>query len=102
MGKRAETTHKGPLQLAKSCIGQPPPGFYTRPMLHIDCTGRVEVEGCRGVLLFNEERLALDMGRWQVSLCGDGLVLEGLTRRSLQIRGTLLRVELSTAEEGAP
>lgn len=73
----------------------PPPDFYHRPMLHLDCRGRTEVEGCRAVLEYNAQQIRLDLGSHLVTLYGDELILEALGKNALQIRGQILRAELS-------
>ena len=95
MKKHTAKNRRGPAALMKAVVRMPPPDFYRRPVLHIDCGGRIEVEGCRSILLCNEDMIRLDLGRWQVSLCGDALRIEALTRRELQICGQVLRVEFS-------
>lgn len=92
MAKHKKTEHGA---LFRGLLQMPPPDFYRRPVLHIDCGGHVEVEGCRAVLLYDQEQIRLDMGRWQVSIFGDELELEAMNKRELQIRGRVLRTEFS-------
>lgn len=92
MAKHKKTQHGAWLH---GLLQMPPPDFYHRPVLHIDCGGHVEVEGCRAVLLYNQEQIRLDMGHWQVSIFGDELELEAMNKRELQIRGRVLRTEFS-------
>ncbi len=79
-------------------ISLPDADFYTRPVLHWDCGGALEVENCRTVVEYTSEQIRLDLGSCQVQILGDGLCLGGFTGRSLLIRGTIIRIELS--EEG--
>ena len=52
----------------------------------------------RTVLEYTSERVRLDLGRRQVQVLGDGLCLGGFTGRSLLIRGTVIRIELTEKE----
>lgn len=76
----------------------PDADFYSRPVLHWDCGGALEVENCRTVLEYTSERVRLDLGSRQVQVLGDGLCLGGFTGRSLLIRGTVIRIELTEKE----
>lgn len=80
-------------QLWKGLFTQPAEGFYLCPMVHITCNRSIEVEGCRSVLEFEEGRLVLDMGRWQLTLLGQELCIRAVAGKRLVIDGTLLRTE---------
>ncbi len=95
MGRRRKNERKTPAQLVHSLFRMPPSDFYHRPILHLDCGGRIEIEGCKGVVQYDEEQITLDMGGVRVALQGDDLILEALNGRELQIRGQVLRVEFS-------
>lgn len=82
----------------KRLFVQPDPKFYLCPMLHIRCGGTIEVEGCRAVLDCTGEQIRLDMGRWVVTLCGDGLCMESMNRRCMVLRGRVLDVSFSYKE----
>lgn len=79
-------------------LSMPDADFYSRPVLHWDCGGALEVENCRTVLEYTSERVRLDLGSRQVQVLGDGLCLGGFTGRSLLIRGTVIRIELTEKE----
>ena len=53
------------------------------------------MEGCKGVLLYDENQIRLDMGGWQVSLYGDELALCGVGGRMLTLKGKIFRAEFS-------
>ena len=95
MGRRSKAKRKTPVQLVHSLFKMPPPDFYHHPILHLDCGGRIEVEGCKSVMRYDKDQICLDMGGIQVALYGDGLILEALNGRELQIRGQVLRAEFS-------
>ena len=50
---------------------------------------------CKGVLLYDESQIRLDMGGWQVSLYGDELTLCGVGGRMLTLKGKIFRAEFS-------
>lgn len=95
MPKIKKTPHRGFLQTLQSVLAAPPAGLYRQPVLHINCSGLVEIEGCRAVLLYNEQQLKLDLGKWQVSLFGDGLMLESFSKTGLVVRGRVFKTEFT-------
>lgn len=95
MKQKRRKKRESPGAYFKRLVGQPPAGFYSRPVLHIQCGGQVEVEGCKGVLLYDESQIRLDMGGWQVSLYGDELTLCGVGGRMLTLKGQIFRAEFS-------
>lgn len=98
MKQRRKKKRESPGTYIKHLVRQPPPGFYRRGVLHIQCGGLVEVEGCKGVLLYDEGQIRLDMGGWQVSLYGDELTLCGIGGRMLTLKGRIFRTEFSYEE----
>ncbi|HIZ31558.1 MAG TPA: YabP/YqfC family sporulation protein [Candidatus Fournierella merdipullorum] len=98
MKQKRRAKRESPKAYFKRLVGQPPAGFYRRPILHIQRGGLVEVEGCKGVLLYDENRIRLDMGGWQVSLYGDDLTLCGIGGRMLTLKGRVFRAEFSNEE----
>ena len=98
MKQKRTTKRESPGTYLKRLVRQPPAGFYRRGVLHIQGGGVVEVEGCKGVLLYDESRICLDMGGWQVSLYGDDLTLCGMGGRMLTLKGRVFRAEFSSEE----
>lgn len=98
MKRKRRAKRESPGVYFKRLVGQPPAGFYRRSILHIQCGGLVEVEGCKGVLLYDENQIRLDMGGWQVSLYGDDLTLCGMGGRMLTLKGRVFRAEFSSEE----
>ena len=95
MKQRRRAKRESPGAYFKRLIRQPPASFYHQPVLHIQCGGQVEVEGCKGVLLYDESQIRLGMGGWQVSLYGDELALCGVGGRMLTLKGKIFRAEFS-------
>ena len=98
MKKHKRVDRQGLSNALKGLFAQPDPQFYIRPMLHIQCGGAIEVEGCRAVIGCTEEQIRLDMGSWIVTLSGDGMQMESLNRRCLILRGRILDVSFSHRE----
>lgn len=95
MKRKRKTKGEGPGAYLWRLARQPPSAFYHQPVLHIQCGSLVEVEGCKGVLLYDESQIKLDMGGWQVSLFGDELTLCGVGGRMLTLKGRVFRAEFS-------
>lgn len=95
MKQKRRAKRESPGAYFKRLIWQPPASFYHQPVLHIQCGGQVEVEGRKGVLLYDESQIRLDMGGWQVSLYGDELALCGVGGRMLTLKGKIFRAEFS-------
>ena len=85
-------------RILRDLFRQPTADFYAQPMLHINCYGQVQVENCREILLYDSSQIRLDMGRWEVTLYGDGLELCAASRGQLLLRGRVLRTEFSYKE----
>lgn len=65
------------------------------PCVHLYGTGRAEVEGCRGVLSFSDELLALSMKRHNIIFRGERLAIEALTKTSLVVTGRIMGLEIT-------
>lgn len=97
MGKKQKCAkgRQGPSSYLKRMLGQPPTGFYRRPVIHISCGDSIEIEGCKSILLYNENCVRLDLDGWQTTLQGDGLALCGVGGKMLTLKGRVFRVEFS-------
>lgn len=64
-------------------------------MLHIEMSGNREavVDGCRGILVYDENIIRLNAGRCKLQFCGRGLCIRNLTRESVIISGFITSVE---------
>ena len=85
-------------RILRDLLCQPAADFYAQPMLHINCYGQVQVENCREILLYDSSQIRLDMGRWDVTVYGDGLELCAASRGQLLLRGRVLCTEFSYKE----
>ena len=96
--KRKKKEHERLGDMVKGLLGQPEPGFYHQPVLHINCRGQIEVENCKEILLYNEEVVRLDLGHWEISLFGNELELCSMGRALLTLRGKVFRAEFTYKE----
>ncbi len=85
-------------QILQGLFRQPEQGFYRQPVLHINCQGQIEVENYRNILLYNENQVRLDMGRWEIALFGDTLELCAASKGRLVLKGRVFRSEFSYKE----
>lgn len=67
-------------------------------MVHFEFSGNREVviEGCRGVLEYDENIICLDTGKLKVRLMGRGLEIRNFTDHSVIIDGYISSVEFLT------
>lgn len=64
-------------------------------MVHLDFSGNREVvvEGCRGVLEYDEDMASLDLGKLKVRFIGRGLTLRNYVGKSIIVDGFINSVE---------
>lgn len=98
MKRKPKQTREPVKRILRDLFRQPTADFYAQPMLHINCLGQVQVENCREILLYDSSQIRLDMGRWDVTVYGDGLELCAASRGQLLLRGRVLRTEFSYKE----
>ena len=98
MKRKPKQTSEPVRRILRDLFRQPAADFYAQPMLHINCLGQVQVENCREILLYDSSQIRLDMGRWDVTVYGDGLELCAASRGQLLLRGRVLRTEFSYKE----
>ena len=67
----------------------PSAALYTDAMIHINCAGTVQIDNCKGILLYNENAVELDMGKTRLQLAGDELTLETVEKGIILVRGRL-------------
>lgn len=98
MKRKTKRTREPAGRVIRDLFRQPAADFYAQPVLHINCHGQVQVENCREILFYDDSRIQLDMGRWDVTLYGDGLELCAASGGQLLLRGRVLRTEFSYKE----
>lgn len=62
---------------------------------HIEISGNREaiIEGCQGVLEYNDNLIALNTGRLTVRICGCGLTIVSMQNGQAIIKGTITGVD---------
>ncbi len=75
-------------------IQQIAPLLYGKPILHLECGGKAEIENCKGILQYDDRKLKLDMGNMWLLLEGDDLRVETYRESCLTIRGRIFSVRL--------
>ena len=69
------------------------------PSLHVTGRDAIVIEGCKGILLYDEKRITLDMGRFSISIYGREIELENLSKTELIIKGRVSTISYDAKEE---
>ena len=64
-------------------------------MFHIELSGNREavIEGCNGVLEFDENIVRLNVGKFIIKFTGRGLIIKELTKSSVVVEGFIISIE---------
>ena len=92
----AQVGHKhrdSPQKVLSSLFCLLPESFYSGALLHIDCSGSLQVDNCKGILLYNENAVEFDMDTVRVRVSGDALALETVEKGILLLRGRIFRLD---------
>ena len=74
-----------------------PPGTMGRGVhIELDSNREAVVDGCRGVLEYDDELVRLNTARGQVKLTGRGLVIRSLSEDQAIVSGLFLTIEFSS------
>lgn len=84
-------------ETAKKLTGEISIPVYSASMAHIELCGNCEaiVEGCRGVLEYNDKFIKLDTGRLTVAFSGSDLCLGTFQLEQTVIHGSIISIEFS-------
>ena len=66
--------------------------LLSRPVLHVDCGGALEIENCRSILQYDAEKLKLDMGELSVTIEGNELVVDTYQKTLITVRGQVFSI----------
>ncbi len=69
-----------------------------QPMIHINCSGALELENVGSILEYSGERIVFRLGAYKVSVQGEELHIVALNRHITVIRGRIFRVDLLEVE----
>ena len=63
----------------------------------IDLVGNEEavIDGCKSILEYSDEKIALDLGKVCIAFCGDGLTMSVFDGEQTVIKGKFLTIEFS-------
>ena len=67
--------------------------FVSELVMEIISDREVNVEGCRGVIEYDESFIKLNAGKGTVTLFGGGLIIESYSDTELLIKGKLEKIE---------
>ncbi len=61
----------------------------------LQCFGNreIQIEGCRGILKYEQEEIRLNVGTGEISITGNDLSIPALERNFVQIRGRITQIE---------
>ncbi|MDR3643552.1 MAG: YabP/YqfC family sporulation protein [Clostridia bacterium] len=92
--RRRAVAARAPL-LAKAARALELPADITTGAAHLELSGNREavVDGCRGVLEYDENVIRLNTGAVAVRFCGRGLSIRSLTRDSAVVEGYITSIE---------
>ncbi len=71
-----------------------------KPVLHVSCKGRVEIEHCKGIIEYTKTSIKLDMDSICAEIMGDDLMLDTLLKEKMIIHGRIFCINLIYSEDG--
>lgn len=75
-------------------FGQPPFGLYERTSLY-QSEHELEIENYKAILLYEEDRLEVDLGESLLKIYGTDLQVISLEKNRIRLNGILLKLEYS-------
>lgn len=67
-----------------------------KPNIELCSDKKVTIEGCKGIIEYNENTVRINCGRLIVKCCGDGLCICAPNSDTITVSGTIISVEYST------
>lgn len=86
--------------ILSSIFRMPESGFYTDAMVHISAGGEIQVDNSKGIRLYDENAVELEMGRVVMRITGDALALETVAKGIILIRGKVFGINFLYSQEG--
>lgn len=87
---------KTPKTLVSTLLQLPPTSVSGMSQIDIMSNREAIIEGCRGVLEYNEDYIRLNLGNMSVRFCGRALQLRSLSEESVIIEGFIQSIEFIT------
>ena len=75
-----------------SIFRMPAAGFYTGAAVHINSNGEIQVDNSKGIRLYDENAVELEMGKVIMRITGDALALETVAKGMILIRGRVFGI----------
>ena len=86
--------------ILSSIFRMPASGFYTDALVHISSSGEIQVDNSKGIRLYDETAVELDMGKTVMRITGDALVLETVEKGIILVRGKIFGINFLYSQEG--
>ena len=83
-----------PWSWAKLLFRQPPAGLYRAPSIYLS-GGQMEIEHFRRVVMYDENKLCLELAHGRFTVYGDQLKICTLAAHRITLRGRFLRTDFS-------
>ncbi|MDO5603120.1 MAG: YabP/YqfC family sporulation protein [Oscillospiraceae bacterium] len=98
--KRSDDKKKmpAPVRYLRSLFFDPGQQLIRPAGLSIRCNGEIEVENCKGITHYSEEKIEIDMGGLRVQIKGDALTLRHLTKGAMGVCGRPISLEFIYGE----
>ena len=92
--KRKRQRRKGMLREMLPTLYRIPQGLtFSEPMIHINCYGQIRLENCRGIQRYDQDEILIRLDGLSVSIRGDGLVMDTLSKEAVTVSGTILGLD---------
>ena len=69
--------------------------LYKTPQLHLNNSENLVVENCKTIVSYTENEICFDMGAQLISVHGDNMVMETLSKNVITVRGRFFNMEFS-------
>ncbi|MBC8570861.1 YabP/YqfC family sporulation protein [Oscillospiraceae bacterium NSJ-54] len=77
-------------------IGVPEDAFSALPQIELSGNREAVVEGCQGILEYDENVIRLSLGRMMLRFCGRNLQLRCMAAESVVVEGYIMSMEFLT------
>ncbi|MEG2660668.1 MAG: YabP/YqfC family sporulation protein [Oscillospiraceae bacterium] len=67
--------------------------LYKNSQIHINNNENLTIENCNAIVLYTENEICFDMGKRQVSIKGDNMIMETLAKNTITVKGRFFSIE---------
>jgi len=89
-------TYKSSKARLASMLQMPEAAFYKSASVEITGNHEAVVEGCKGVLVYDENVIKLNMGKYSLRFTGQSLEMKCFENESLTISGLIVSVDFGS------